>query len=300
MFVTQKSAGLKSCIPQVNQVSLRLPLLLDAKSVVDKSAAIKTLILTSLWGNKADLSLWPALKDTTTTTNENKSNPSAYADTMSYVLDDHLDAVVNRLSDVSRSNSKVVSIVVDNAGYELVTDLLLGYGLIKLGIADKIVFHTKAHPTFVSDATTIDCVETINYLRTEEPCPAIVSIGSELYNMCQSNQIEFQDDVFWCQPIEFWNMPDSIIQKISNHKMVFVKGDANYRRLLGERTWSLDTPASTVLSYWPVPVCALRTFKAEIGCGISDKMVEKTQSSDEQWMVSGKWGVIQLGGPDIV
>jgi hypothetical protein len=46
--------------------------------------------------------------------------------------------------------------------------------------------------------------------------------------------------------------------------MVFVKGDANYRRLLGDRTWPLDTPFSDVVSYFPVPVCALRTLKAEV------------------------------------
>lgn len=299
MFVAQKAAGLKSCIPQVDQVSLRLPLLLQASSESDKRAALKTLILTSLWGNKADLSLWPALKDSASGNRaESKSSPPAYADTMSYVLDDHLDAVVSRLVD-STSGQKTVSIVVDNAGYELVTDLLLGYGLIKLGIAEKVIFHTKAHPTFVSDATTPDCVETVNYLRTEDPCPAIVAVGSELHSMCQAGQIEFQENVFWCQPIEFWNMPDSIIKKVSTSKMVFVKGDANYRRLLGERMWPLTTPASTVLSYWPVPVCALRTFKAEIGCGISDAMREKAQGADAQWMVSGKWGVIQLGGPGI-
>jgi Damage-control phosphatase ARMT1-like domain len=48
--------------------------------------------------------------------------------------------------------------------------------------------------------------------------------------------------------------------------MVFVKGDANYRRLLGDRTWPLDTPFGDVVSYFPVPVCALRTLKAEVSC----------------------------------
>ena len=75
-----------------------------------------------------------------------------------------------------------------------------------------------------------------------------------------------------------------------------MKGDANYRRLLGEREWPLDSPASDILSYWPVPVCALRTFKAEIGCGISKTKREETEASDSKWMVSGRWGVVQLGG----
>ena len=46
--------------------------------------------------------------------------------------------------------------------------------------------------------------------------------------------------------------------------MVFVKGDANYRRLLGDRKWATDTPFQDVVSYFPVPICALRTLKAEV------------------------------------
>jgi len=66
--------------------------------------------------------------------------------------------------------------------------------------------------------------------------------------------------------------------------------------LLGEREWPLDTKASDILSYWPVPVCALRTFKAEIGCGITPSKQQETQAADPKWMVSGRWGVVQVGG----
>ena len=45
-----------------------------------------------------------------------------------------------------------------------------------------------------------------------------------------------------------------------------------------------------------MPVCALRTFKAEIGCGISPEAQERAAEADSNWMVSGKWGVVQLGG----
>ena len=91
-------------------------------------------------------------------------------------------------------------------------------------------------------------------------------------------------------------MPNSVKQKLSGSILVVVKGDANYRRLLGERQWELSTPAKSILSYWPVPVCALRTFKAEIGCGISAASRERAEKEDSKWMVSGKWGVVQFGG----
>lgn len=47
--------------------------------------------------------------------------------------------------------------------------------------------------------------------------------------------------------------------------MVFVKGDANYRRLIGDRLWPTDTPFPDVAGYFPARLCALRTLKAELG-----------------------------------
>ena len=78
-----------------------------------------------------------------------------------------MQLLVRKSSQRSNGSSKPrrVDIVVDNAGYELVSDFLLGHTLIQLEIADQIVFHTKGHPTFVSDATTEDCISTINFLK---------------------------------------------------------------------------------------------------------------------------------------
>jgi len=92
-------------------------------------------------------------------------------------------------------------------------------------------------------------------------------------------------------------MPATVRDKLSGSAMVFVKGDANYRRLLGDCMWALDQDAKEVLSYWkPIPVCALRTCKAEIGCGIPVSEQQRAEGLDKKWLVSGKWGVVQLGG----
>ena len=164
------------------------------------------------------------------------------------VLDNHIDKAYEILTKPEyRNNKNAIGIIVDNAGYELVTDLILGYGLIKLGLVDNIIFHTKAHPTFVSDATTLDCLETLNYLSGEENYPAIQEMSKNIQNLVKNGQIVFSDDLFWCQPTAFWDMSDRIIKKLSDHIIVFVKGDANYRRLIGERDWPLDTCASDIL-----------------------------------------------------
>lgn len=298
MFLKQKAAGLASSVSQTNEIAKRLPLLLSNKADTEKD--VKLLILSSLWGNKADLSLWPALKENDNGAGE-RINPNLSADSTSYILDNHIEKVYEILtSSELRQKLTTVSIVVDNAGYELVTDLILGYGLVSLGVCEKVVFHTKGHPTFVSDATTQDCMETINYLLEEKDFPAVSDMAKNMKDMVQSGKLVFDADVYWCQPLCFWDMPDHIIDKLSTSIMVFVKGDANYRRLIGERDWPLHTKASDILSYWPTnAVCALRTFKSENGCGISEEMQRKAAAADKDWMVSGKWGVVQIGGPNI-
>lgn len=236
MFVKQKAAGLASSVSQINEIAKRLPLLLSSKADIEKD--VKLLILSSLWGNKADLSLWPALKERSdngaSESTPDRSNPNLSADSMSYVLDNNIDKVYEILTKPESRQKKHtdVSIVVDNAGYELVTDLILGYGLVSLGVCDKVVFHTKGHPTFVSDATSQDCIDTINYLLEEKDFPAVSEMAKNMKSMVKAGKLVFEADVYWCQPLSFWDMPDHIEEKLASSVMVFVKGDANYRRLI--------------------------------------------------------------------
>jgi hypothetical protein len=48
-----------------------------------------------------------------------------------------------------------------------------------------------------------------------------------------------------------------------------VKGDANYRRLIGDALWPHDTPFAHVLSYFAAPLLALRTLKSEVCVGLA-------------------------------
>lgn len=284
-FKVPKCKGLVEALPSIEEIASRLPVLLaDASNVERRRDACEVALLTSLWGNKMDLSLWPAASQ-----GQSISFGAALQQNRPFILDDHSDKVVAALTDAKVGR---VDVVVDNAGYELVSDLILGHSLLSVGVCNKVVFHTKGHPTFVSDATTQDCMETIGFLR-DSAMPHTAALAAALAEHVNEGRFVFSDDLFWCQPTEFWNMPVPIQQRLAGSKMVFVKGDANYRRLLGEREWPLVTPARDVLSYWPVPVCALRTFKAEIGCGISAEAQERAQAADKHWLVSGKWGVVQ-------
>ena len=94
-----------------------------------------------------------------------------------------------------------------------------------------------------------------------------------------------------------WEMPEPLRSDLKNRcDLAFVKGDANYRRLLGDRYWDYTSPFKDVVGcYFPCPVCSLRTLKAEVGCGMEKEQVERAKGLDDEWMVNGRFGVVQFG-----
>ena len=104
------------------------------------------------------------------------------------------------------------------------------------------------------------------------------------------------EDVYWAQPFAFWEMPEHVTAALEEAALVVLKGDANYRRLLGDRHWELSEPFATVGRAFGAraPLLALRTLKAELGCGIPEDQSARAAAADDQWLVSGKWGVIHF------
>ena len=90
-------------------------------------------------------------------------------------------------------------------------------------------------------------------------------------------------------------MPLSLARDLGNASLVIVKGDANYRRLVGDRQWDATTPLEDVVSPWfPAPLAALRTLKAEIAVGLRSGQAEAAAAQDAAWWTSGKYGSIQF------
>ena len=73
-----------------------------------------------------------------------------------HLLVDHSENIISRFT----TTLNEVVLVLDNAGMELFSDLLLADYLLSQGLAQKVHIHAKACPTFVSDATLQD----INFL----------------------------------------------------------------------------------------------------------------------------------------
>ena len=98
---------------------------------------------------------------------------------------------------------------------------------------------------------------------------------------------------FWVSPLPFWECPADLVDTLAAADIVLSKGDANYRRLLGDLHWDPTTPFEDIVR--PLqPIVALRTSKSMVGAGISPETVARATGTDPEWMSNGQWGMIQV------
>lgn len=287
-FKDQKRLGLEGALELTQQLAARAE---EVHKAGEPETGLRFALFASLWGNKMDLSLWPSQSDAI-----NKAQIFANVLEASSInlLADDFPAVAAHLKEGGKEGGRV-DIIVDNAGFELITDLLLADALLVHGLAAKVVFHTKGHPTFVSDAMDKDVQETIEYLAAA----GVFAAKDRWVSYMKTGQWELHAHNYWAQPFPFWERPRDVSEDLKKARLAFVKGDANYRRLLGDREWELGTPFEEVASYFPCPVVALRTLKAELGCGMAEGEVGRAIKADaKDWMVTGKYGVAQFVDPE--
>ena len=98
---------------------------------------------------------------------------------------------------------------------------------------------------------------------------------------------------FYTTSLFYFQLPGDLLAELANATLVIVKGDANYRRLLGDAHWPAMTPFAQAVSYFPAPVVALRTREGEIITGLAEGQAERLAAEDAAWLVNGQRGVIQ-------
>jgi uncharacterized protein with ATP-grasp and redox domains len=281
-FALQKRLGLTVAAAPIAALADRL----DEWIGGDARPALAPMLAIALWGNQADLSLWPA----------DGERPAAAdvvrTDGARVVVDD--SARVEEL--LERSSNRRIDLVADNAGFELVCDLALIDRLLRAGYAEQVVTHVKLHPTFVSDATEADVRATIAHLAAAEHT-ATQKLGERLRTDLAEERIILRTHPFWTSPLAGWEMPADLRAELAGAALVVSKGDANYRRWLGDRRWPHTTPFSTVLAYAPASMLALRTCKSDVCVGLEDGRNAALVARDADWMTNGQWGVIQLHTP---
>ncbi len=97
---------------------------------------------------------------------------------------------------------------------------------------------------------------------------------------------------FWFLKLLF--LSDAADPPVGAAGLVLIKGDANYRRLVGDRHWPPSTPLESLTGYFPAPLAVLRTMKSEIVVDLSEAQVEGLQKEDPEWRTNGRRGLVRL------
>jgi uncharacterized protein with ATP-grasp and redox domains len=233
-----------------------------------------------LWGNRTDLSYLEIISDSKTLKLEHERANLLVDDTA-------------RVWEHVRSHRGRIDFICDNAGTELSFDLALADFLLRTNLAEKIVLNVKPQPTFVSDAMIADIHATLDAFSDSEE-RSLQEIAERLDRAIIAQRLIFTDHSFWVTGFFFHDMPDDLRAPLAQTHLVISKGDANYRRIIGDCRWDTTTPFEKLASHFPSSLVALRTLKSDPIVGLEPGLAERLDALDSQWHVNGKRGIIQF------
>jgi uncharacterized protein with ATP-grasp and redox domains len=237
-----------------------------------------------LWANRIDLSYSASLERGLDTNPED------------LLVDDRdeLQAYLSesRTAPVGFNGPQPVYIVADNAGSELAMDLVLSDCLLR-HVTNRVVICLKAHPTFVSDATPEDVWMMLSEMAARGG--RADTLAQRLHAAWETGRLRLLPHPYWNSSRFLWDLPASLAEPLNEARLVIIKGDANYRRTVGDCIWSPHTPFSQVLSYLDAPVLCLRTLKSDPVVGLPPADTARhLDCIDPDWRVNGKRGLIQF------
>ncbi|MET9059783.1 damage-control phosphatase ARMT1 family protein [Streptomyces antibioticus] len=251
---------------------------LDALGSAPADERATALLHASLWGNRADLGFRVSAGEPA----EDDAAASAL------VADD--SATLWQL--LPAGASATIAVVADNAGRELIPDLVLIDHLLEHGHAVRVVLHVKPYPYYVSDAMTADVVDCLRRL-TEAPGEA-GRIGGRLWKAMAAGSLEARTHPFFCAPLPYEEMPEDLRKEFADAALTILKGDLNYRRLVGDRLWHPTVPFAERTAYFPGSVAALRTLKSDVIVGLEQGTLDALDRSGAAWRTSGTYGLVQV------
>lgn len=229
------------------------------------------LLEAALWGNRVDLSYAVAAARTQT----------------------EGDLLVDGRPDALRwleAPGAHIHLVADNAGAELALDLALA-GAVLEDPGARVTVHLKMQPVFVSDATTRDLWQLLERMRGRagDARRLAESLGARF----EEGRLRLAPDPFWSSPRFLWRAPARVLDALASASVVLFKGDANYRRVVGDAPWPPSTPLSQVCAYVGAPVVCLRTMKSDAVLGLPPGVAEALDAAEPRWRIDGRRGVIQ-------
>jgi hypothetical protein len=228
------------------------------------------LLSASVWGNQADLGFRLVARDARRHDEWLVDDSAAFWD----VLD---------------RGGSTVAWVCDNAGRELVADLLLVDRLLADGLAREVTLHVKPWPYFVSDATARDLADCLLALAAAGAGEAV----DRLRGAAGEGRLRLGADPFWCAPLELRDVPPALAAELASADLVVLKGDLNYRRLVGDAAWPAATPFADVVQL-SGPLAVLRTLKSDVLVGADPAVVARLDADTPGWRSEGSRALVQV------
>jgi hypothetical protein len=229
-----------------------------------------------LWGNRVDLSY------TVAASRDHRLDED--------LLVDERAAILPRLVRPAAE----VHLVADNTGAELALDLALVDVLLE-DEAARVTVHLKMQPVFVSDATTRDLWRMLD--RLDERGGELRALGARLRAAFEAGRLSLAPDPFWSGPRFLREMPEHLRQTLSRATAVVLKGDANYRRVVGDALWEPETPFAEAASVLGFPLLCLRTMKSDAVLGLPAGLAGALDANDPKWRIDGRRGLAQAYVP---
>jgi hypothetical protein len=156
----------------------------------------------------------------------------------------------------------------------------------------RVVLHVKAQPYYVSDAMIRD-VETSVQTMKLSTSKAVSSLGSRIDAELLDGRLCCITHPFWTSCLTLFQIPPDLLQDISQAQLILFKGDVNYRRLLDDRHWSSTIPLAEMANQVPSDYVTLRSIKSELICGLARGQAEQIVQYDPDWLINGRWGLVQ-------
>jgi hypothetical protein len=235
----------------------------------------RAILLASLWGNRADLGF-----------RIGASSTPGDIESARVVADQSADLWA------ALYPSAKVALVADNAGRELLADLVLVDHLLQHQRAASISLHVKPYPYYVSDATASDVVACLRRLAATRG--AASEIAHRLHAAMADGSISLYTHEFYCAPWSYHRMPVDLAAQFERASLTILKGDLNYRRLVGDRNWPPTTPFTDTTAYFPGPLAGLRTLKSDVITGLDPATVADLDAGGQPWRIDGSHGLIQV------
>ncbi|GIJ90369.1 hypothetical protein Asppvi_009323 [Aspergillus pseudoviridinutans] len=257
----------------------------------------------ALWGNATDLSL---LSHLSMEDLQDLQGQDAIQKNQKNIVDNDTDAVWAYLQCTPSPVDRHVDIVLDNAGFELFTDLIYAAYLLDSQIATSVQLHTKQFPWFVSDVVLTDVDSLFEHLGSAKCFPDreyLDRLVPRLRKFFECGAISTTSEPFWTTPYSFHEMPNrapALFDQLQSSYLVIFKGDLNYRKLTKDGLWPYTTSFRETLGPLGksrMKILALRTNKSDTCVGVESQVKVDALNAEAPggaWVRNGRYAVISF------